>query len=109
MKFDITFISPAGYPDTYVEIEAENEQAVRDMKDTLLTAAGSPWPTDQWTIASVVPTPPKPTPDNTVPLPMYYPTTDPVLTIEEMLAKITAEAEAAAEIQQSDPQDNTPN
>jgi hypothetical protein len=99
MKFDITFISPTGHPDTYVAIEAENEQAVRDMKDSLLTAAGSFWPVDQWTIASVVPTPPQaPASDPTL-MPMYYPSTDTPLTTAELVAKQAAEAEKAAEIQ----------
>ena len=114
MKFDITFISPTGNPDTYVEIEAENEQAVRDMKDSILTAAGSFWPIDQWTIASVVPTPAKTPPDPTL-MPMYYPSTDTPLTLAELVAKQAAEAEKAAEIQLAvelanpyNPQDNPP-
>lgn len=91
MKFDITFTNPAGHPETYVGIEAENEQAAQEMKDSLLTAAGSFWPVDQWTIASVVPTSTPTLPADPTLMPMYYPTTEPVLTLAEMVAKMTAE------------------
>ena len=99
MQFDITFINPVGHPETYVAVEAENEQAVREMKDSLLTAAGSFWPVDQWTIASVVPTPTEVPPADPVPLPIYYPTTDPALPLAEMLIKIAAESNEAAAAQ----------
>jgi hypothetical protein len=109
MKFDITFISPTGHPDTYVAIEAESEQAVREMKDSLLTAAGSFWPIDQWTIASVVPTPTQaPASDPTL-MPMYYPSTDTPLTMVELAAKMAEEAEMAAAAQPTEQQEQTPN
>jgi hypothetical protein len=99
MKFNITFINPVGNPETYIGIEAENEQAAREMKDSLLTAAGSFWPVDQWTIASVVPTPTETPPADPTLMPMYYPTTDPVPTLAEMVAKMEADAEKAAAAQ----------
>ena len=91
MKFDITLTSPLGHPETYVAIEAENEQAARDMKDQLLANGGSLYPANQWTVASVVPTPPETPPVESTLMPMYYPTVDPVLTPEEFLAKIERE------------------
>jgi hypothetical protein len=108
MKFDITFINPVGHPETYVAIEAENEQAAQEMKDSLLTAAGSFWPVDQWTIASVVPTPTETPPADPTLMPMYYPTTEPVLTLEQMMAKLTADAQKAAAVQLAAQQANPP-
>jgi hypothetical protein len=91
MKFDITLTSPTGRPDTFVAIEAENEQAARDMKDQLLIQSGALYPVEQWTVASVVPTPDETPPGNPSIMPMYYPNVDPVLTAEELLAQLHAQ------------------
>ena len=91
MKFNITLTSPTGRPETFVAIEATNEDAARGMKDQLLTQAGSLYPVEQWTVASVVPTPDEtPSGDLSI-MPMYYPTVDPVLSAEELIAQLHAQ------------------
>jgi len=57
------------------------------MKDQLLIQSGALYPVEQWTVASVVPTPNETPPGDPSIMPMYYPNVDPVLTAEELLAQ----------------------
>lgn len=52
MRYDVHYITPAGYPGTAVGIEAPDEESAKQ-KGLYVISLGAPWPPEQFKITGV--------------------------------------------------------